>query len=101
MRSAHGLSIRNRGRTIEVAGELDVHTCQAMEQCLAEAPGDGDVLVDLSAVDFIDSTGLRVLVLEHQRLGNHYRQLRLLNPSGAVMRLLVLTRLDRTLVIDA
>jgi anti-anti-sigma factor len=44
-------------------------------------------VLDLSAVDFVDSSGLRVLIDAHQRLTDDRRSLVLADPSPAVRRL--------------
>lgn len=51
------------GRTLRPTGELDIATAPRLEQALAErlAPGER-VLLDLGDLQFIDSTGLRVIV---------------------------------------
>ena len=51
-------------RVIRVGGELDLATVPSLEQELEAAMGrpDGGVVVDLSELDFIDSTGIAVLV---------------------------------------
>lgn len=49
---------------VDVAGEIDMHTAQELGEVLAAA-GEGQphrLIVDLSAVGFIDSMGLSVLV---------------------------------------
>jgi anti-sigma B factor antagonist len=57
-READGITL------VEVAGEIDMHTSQELAEVLAEALRDEPehLEVDLSAVGFIDSTGLSVLV---------------------------------------
>jgi anti-sigma B factor antagonist len=49
---------------VEVAGEVDMHTAQELDDALTNArSGDMDrLIVDLAAVGFIDSVGLSVLV---------------------------------------
>ncbi len=51
-------------RVIRVGGELDLATVPSLEEELEAALGrpDGGVVVDLSELDFIDSTGIAVLV---------------------------------------
>ena len=41
--------------------EIDLSTCETLAASLA-APPSGDVVLDCSAVRFIDSSGLRVIV---------------------------------------
>jgi anti-anti-sigma factor len=49
--------------TLRPAGELDIATAGRLERALLEGrePGD-EVVLDLAALEFIDSTGLRVIV---------------------------------------
>jgi anti-anti-sigma factor len=54
-------------RVLTVRGELDLNTAPELEEALAEGNGVG-VLVDLSDCEFIDSTGIAVIVRAWQRL---------------------------------
>ncbi len=58
--------------------------------------GHVDILLDLSAVDFVDSTGLGSIVRCLNEIGGH-GQLALCGVSEAVLSLLQITRLDRVL----
>src|SRR5262249_52365067 len=56
-------------RVLSVSGELDRGTAPQLEQPLEEAlASDGSLLIDLSACEFIDSTGIALLVRAWQRL---------------------------------
>lgn len=53
------------GRTvIEVGGEIDVYTAPKLRDTITNVVGGGvyDLIIDLSDVEFLDSTGLGVLV---------------------------------------
>jgi anti-sigma B factor antagonist len=54
---------------IELIGELDLDGAPRLEQALreAEASDASSIVVDLGALDFIDSTGLRLLVMAAER----------------------------------
>ena len=56
--------------------------------------GAEKVLLDLSAIDYVDSTGLGELVGYLQRFSEQGRRLALLNPRARILGLLRLTRLD-------
>ena len=59
------------GRTIVVTGELDLATSPPRSVARRRlADGTGDVVVDLSAVTFLDSTALTVLVTYRQQLAS-------------------------------
>lgn len=55
---------------LEVGGEVDVYTAPRLRERLIELVDGGarNVVVDLGRVDFLDSTGLGVLVGAHKRL---------------------------------
>jgi anti-sigma B factor antagonist len=57
-------------RVVSVRGELDLSTAPELEPALEEAiaPGDASVLIDLSECEFIDSTGIAMIVRAWQRL---------------------------------
>jgi anti-sigma B factor antagonist len=54
---------------IELVGELDLDGAPRLEEALreAEASDAASIVVDLGALDFIDSTGLRLLVMAAER----------------------------------
>ena len=96
MRSVSGLSVRVVNGTLQVAGDLDVNTCHELERVLADVPAQGDVFVDLAAVDFIDSTGLSVLLNALRRVTRQHGTLALAVSNPTVLRLFEITRLDST-----
>jgi anti-sigma B factor antagonist len=91
------------GWLVEVSGEVDLHTAPALRGALDGAVGQAvgsdecDVLVDLSAVGFMDSTGLGELVGAHKALQRRGRRLHLVVGSERVARLITLTALDEVL----
>jgi len=56
--------------------------------------GAEKVILDLSQIDYVDSTGLGELVGYLQRFSEQGRRLVLLNPRTRILNLLKLTRLD-------
>jgi anti-sigma B factor antagonist len=79
-------------------GELDLRTVPKLRMRLAEAleRGSGPVVVDLTDVTFIDSTGLSALLNALRRLTRAGRRMLLSTQEGPVLRLLRMTRLDST-----
>lgn len=86
---------------VAVDGQIDSHTAVGLDDALAEIAADRNVSVDLSAVSFIDSSGLRVLVRAEKRHSGGGGALTLLSPSEAVARLLEITGLATELTIDS
>lgn len=86
------------GSTVAVIGDLDFRTAHHWTEVLAAS--DGDVVVDLGSVEFVDSSGLRVLIGAHKRRVAAGARLILTNLSPPVQRLISLTGLDVYLVIE-
>jgi anti-sigma B factor antagonist len=99
------VEVRNADATtvISVSGELDLASSPALEEELERvAQSDAQlVVVDLRSLEFMDSTGLSVLVRAHQRAEENGRRLGLVNGSQQVQRLLTLTGVaDRLTLTD-
>jgi anti-sigma B factor antagonist len=88
---------RNDGATVvHLAGELDLYNAQtvrdALIACCEEAPDR--LVVDLAAVNFIDSTALGVLIEARTRLANR-RGFLLAAPGLETRRALEISGLDK------
>ena len=103
MTSPFDATLEERGGTLCVAlsGELDISTAPRFEEALrrVEADGPAVALIDLSRLDFMDSTGLRLLVGADIRAREAGRRLVLIRGNDMVQRVLRLTRLDERLEI--
>lgn len=86
-------------RVVSLSGELDIASSPRVVEVLADM-GDTQVLVDLRKVDFIDSSGLKMLVSEEKRLKASGSSLTLVvSEEGSVRRLLDITRLSDSFTI--
>ena len=105
MQSHFRLEVRSQGKAtiIAVSGELDLASSPALQEELDRvSASDADLLIiDLRDLDFMDSTGLSVLVRAHQRAEEQGRQLAMVKGPQQVQRLLSLTGVaDRLTVVD-
>jgi len=98
-----GIDITQQGGTtvVTVSGEVDLQTALRLAAALEEAraTAGASIVVDLSTVDFLDSSGLGVLVTAHRETESAGRQLRLVRPRPAVGKVLTITRMSE--VIDS
>lgn len=87
---------------IELSGEVDL-SCSpdAREQILAAVNSEQDTLVDLSAVSYIDSSGVASLVEGYQAARKRNVRFGLLAVSPAAMSVFKLARLDTVFPIHA
>jgi anti-sigma B factor antagonist len=94
------VSIERRSATaiVRVGGELDIATVPALTDVLRglEQPCDR-VVLDLSGLTFIDSTGLTLAVTEHQRAAKDGVELVLAGATDNVLKVFRLTGLDVTM----
>ena len=81
--------------TIRPAGELDLVTVVRLEDVLRRVENDhgGAIVLDLSCVTFIDSTGVSTLVRAWRRSHANGDRLRMRGATGQVERVLQLTGL--------
>jgi anti-sigma B factor antagonist len=88
---------------IVVGGELDLATSPALKEEIDNAlRSDAEtVILDLRELEFMDSTGLSVLVRAHHAAEESQRRLYLVRGPSQVQRLLTLTGVeDRLAVLD-
>ncbi len=85
---------------VAVTGELDLSTAPALSRSLADVLDQRPqrVTLELGRLEFIDSTGLTLLVRTSNRLKEHDGTLRLAHPTPPVRRVLEIVGLDGLVV---
>jgi anti-sigma B factor antagonist len=81
---------------VAVRGEVELATAPALTAALEEGIrcSSGAYVIDLVAVDFLDSSGIHCLVRARALLGRDDRALALICPPGNVRRVLNLAGID-------
>jgi anti-sigma B factor antagonist len=84
-----------------LSGELDVSTAPLLRHRMAEVTDEleTELVLDISALTFIDSTGLSLIVSEHKKLKAQGSELIVLSPTRMASRLFELSGLDSILSI--
>jgi anti-sigma B factor antagonist len=82
---------------VTVRGEIDLATQADFRAVLSDLVVSGQVnlSIDLSGVEFIDSTGLGALIGARRRVHAFNGSLRLIAPSDPVMKVFTVTGLNR------
>jgi len=82
---------------VRAQGEIDVWTADILRQSLRDVQSEGEprVIVDLSEVPFVDSTGIGVLVGALKRSREAGGSLQLVVTSDGVRKVLRITSLDQ------
>jgi anti-sigma B factor antagonist len=96
-----GYAHDERTYVVQVTGELDLHLEPQLREELNQALGDGfvHVVVDLTDVNFLDSSALGRLVEAAKRLATRGGSIVLAAPDRQIRRLLEITALDRIFAI--
>jgi anti-sigma B factor antagonist len=99
------LSLETRhedGNTIiEVGGEIDVYTAPKLRDKITELVGNGNyhLVIDMEKVDFLDSTGLGVLVGGLKKVRAHDGSMRLICNQERLLKIFRITGLAKVFVI--
>lgn len=86
------------GRTVvAVEGEIDVYTAPVLREHLNDLVGEGKhhLLIDMSGVDFLDSTGLGVLVGSLKRIRSQDGTLQLVCDQEKILKVFRITGLTK------
>jgi anti-anti-sigma factor len=84
---------------LALVGELDLSTVAKVQEELRriEASSPATVVVDLSKLTFLDSTGLRCIVTADERAREAGRRMVVVRGPDAVQRVFAITRLEERL----
>ncbi len=79
----------------KLRGSLDLATAPTVRAALTDAAEEEghDLIVDLTGLEFLDSTGLGVLIGAHRRAAERGESFRLVVTDGPISRLLNITGL--------
>ena len=86
------------GRTVvEVGGEIDVYTAPKLRETIVSLvdAGQYDLVIDLERVEFLDSTGLGVLVGGLKRVRTHDGSLSLVCTQERLLKIFRITGLTK------
>ena len=82
---------------VSVSGEIDLATAPALEQAISAVVDEGPtaLVIDLSAVEFLGSVGLKILAATYEKL-NGRAEFGVVARGPATRRPIHLTGLDKT-----
>ena len=102
METSMNLKISSRGlndgmQALDLEGEVDVYTAPMLRQAIVEQveKGTKDLLINLNRVEYLDSTGLGILIGGVKRLKEQGGSLRLVGPSARITRIFDITGLNK------
>lgn len=82
---------------INLSGELDVSNCDKLKEYLNDLLKEKmlDIKLDIKNLDYIDSSGLGVIIGVLKTLKSNYKDIYILNPRDNVLKILTITGLDK------
>lgn len=88
---------------LEVGGEVDVYTAPRMREQIVDLVTEGryHLIVDMEAVEFLDSTGLGVLVGGLKRVRAHEGTLQVVCSQERILKIFRITGLTKVFEIHA
>lgn len=88
---------------VEVVGEIDVYTAPKLREAFIDlvAQGSYHLVIDMEQVEFLDSTGLGVLVGGLKRVRAHDGTLRLVCSQERILKIFRVTGLTKVFLIHA
>jgi anti-sigma B factor antagonist len=98
------VEVERRGNcaVVRPVGDLDLAVVDELEAALRPLEDEfGEVVIDLRAVEFLDSTGLRAILSADARSRSNGFNLRIVNGSEEVQKVLTLTGMDKRLPLIA
>jgi anti-sigma B factor antagonist len=87
------------GPLVRVHGDLDLETAPELTGLLKTLLGPHPVVVDLTDVEFMDSSGLGVLVGAHKESIAHSGALVVVGPQPRIQKILRITKLDKVFTV--
>jgi anti-anti-sigma factor len=82
---------------LRLSGDLDLETAPRLLAGAEPHLGGTDLIIDLSALDFVDSSGLSALIRINQRMAATDRTLAIIAPPPRVAKAFEITGLDQIL----
>ena len=99
-----GVSSEGERVVLRLDGELDLASVPTLERAVQDATFEhaAEIVLDLRGLEFIDSTGLRAILLQDKRSTEHGQTFALVRGSEQVQRLMRMTGVDEHLrIIDS
>jgi anti-sigma B factor antagonist len=82
------------GARVAVSGELDIATVPRLAEAMRGADEAAGVVLDLSELRFLDTSGLRAVIDEDRRASAHGRRLQIVRGPAPVQRVFALAGVE-------
>ncbi|MEG1287682.1 MAG: STAS domain-containing protein [Clostridium sp.] len=96
------LDLQNGFWNINLEGELDVSTADKLKEYLHSLIEEKvvDMKINLSNLEYIDSTGLGVMIGVLKKLRSDEKEIYIINPKSNVKKIFTITGLDKIFKVE-
>ena len=93
---AFNTTYKNGNIEIQIIGDLDLEQLKQIKEELYKLANDNDcnLIIDFSKVDYMDSSGVAVLIKLYKILNEKNKQIELINYNERIEKILSLSSLD-------
>lgn len=87
---------------VNLEGELDVSTADKLKEYLHKLVDEKllDIKINLSNLDYIDSTGLGVMIGILKKIKSENKEIYIINPKSNVKKIFTITGLDKIFKVE-
>lgn len=87
---------------VNLEGELDVSTADKLKEYLHKLEDEKllDIKINLSNLDYIDSTGLGVMIGVLKKIRSEEKEIYIINPKSNVRKIFTITGLDKIFKVE-
>lgn len=96
-------SINDNTLTLHLTGDMDAEGCDVLRNefvALAEEPSFSEINIDLQHVEFIDSSGIGMIVFLFKKLRIQSIELSIMNIHSQPLELIQLLRIDTVMTVN-
>lgn len=88
--------------SVKVTGEIDIFNSTEFKEALLDIIKDDnlDLKINCEALDYIDSTGLGVLIAVLKKVKSYEGEIHLVNVKPSLSKLFKITNLDKVFIIE-
>ncbi|MFA5527055.1 MAG: STAS domain-containing protein [Peptostreptococcales bacterium] len=85
---------------LEPKGDIDIASATQLKETLGNLleKKAQDILLDFRQLDYIDSTGLGIIIGAHGKMKESGNRITIINPKANIQKLLVITGLDKIFI---
>ncbi len=93
----HNLEPKDSFWNVHIEGELDVSTAEKLKEYLHDVIKEDvlDMKINLEQLDYIDSTGLGVIIGVLKKLKTEGKEIYIVSPKSNVRKIFTITGLDK------